>query len=193
MVLILHLLETLPVNGQWEADSMSLFDRLFIPATVLICDPLNSSSKSSDGQQPLPEQLPRSDRKHSTLAGVAAGGKRLSSSSRVVEGVQSKLAPWTCSRWGASSTIVSQVCGLLEDLSRKTSLPEINFFMACGKHPFGETYERDSNILHNPPNLGPLSTMPEAYNLVRVTDIQDPVLGSSNLAAFPFCQGRTTC
>lgn len=38
--------------------------------------------------------------------------------------------------------------------------------MTAGKHPFGESFERDAAILRGQPNLAPLSGHPEACNLV---------------------------
>lgn len=38
--------------------------------------------------------------------------------------------------------------------------------IAGGRHPFGEAYERDANILRGAPNLSALAHMPEALNLV---------------------------
>jgi serine/threonine protein kinase len=40
------------------------------------------------------------------------------------------------------------------------------YCLTAGKHPFGEHYERDTNILRGLCNLAPLHKWPEAYNLV---------------------------
>lgn len=41
------------------------------------------------------------------------------------------------------------------------------YCLTAGKHPFGEQYERDTNILRGLCNLAPLHKWPEATNLVR--------------------------
>jgi serine/threonine-protein kinase/endoribonuclease IRE1 len=40
------------------------------------------------------------------------------------------------------------------------------FCMTGGKHPFGERYSRDGNILSGRPDLFLIAHMPEAYDLV---------------------------
>jgi serine/threonine-protein kinase/endoribonuclease IRE1 len=40
------------------------------------------------------------------------------------------------------------------------------YCLTAGKHPFGEQYERDTNILRGLCNMAPLHKWPEAYNLV---------------------------
>ncbi len=46
----------------------------------------------------------------------------------------------------------------------------LHFCMTGGKHPFGDSFERDMTILRGQPNVAPLQPFPEACNLVRVTD-----------------------
>ena len=43
-----------------------------------------------------------------------------------------------------------------------------------GKHPFGENYERDTNILRGQPNMAPLVHQPEALNLLQAMLHKDP-------------------
>lgn len=45
---------------------------------------------------------------------------------------------------------------------------------AGGKHPFGESYERDSNILRGRSNFSLLHHLPEALNLVSAMVQRDP-------------------
>ncbi len=40
------------------------------------------------------------------------------------------------------------------------------YCITAGRHPFGENYERDTNILRGQPNLRPLQALPDALNLV---------------------------
>ena len=44
----------------------------------------------------------------------------------------------------------------------------IHYCLSGGKHPFGESYERDGNILNREPDLSPLAGhQPEAVNLLQ--------------------------
>lgn len=45
---------------------------------------------------------------------------------------------------------------------------------AGGRHPFGDSYERDANILHGAPSLAALAAQPEACNLVATCLAKDP-------------------
>lgn len=45
---------------------------------------------------------------------------------------------------------------------------------AGGRHPFGDNYERDANILHGAPSLDLLSALPEASHLVSAMLAKDP-------------------
>jgi serine/threonine protein kinase len=51
------------------------------------------------------------------------------------------------------------------------------YCLTAGKHPFGEHYERDTNILRGLCNLAPLHKWPEAYNLVRGKQGQAAAVG----------------
>lgn len=42
----------------------------------------------------------------------------------------------------------------------------LHYCLTAGRHPFGEHYERDTNILRGAANLSALARWPEAANLV---------------------------
>jgi serine/threonine-protein kinase/endoribonuclease IRE1 len=73
------------------------------------------------------------------------------------------------SGWQAPEQLIARGGGVV----RQTRSMDV-FSLGCvlyhclsgGGHPFGEGYERDTNILHRPPSLAPLASMPEAVNLV---------------------------
>lgn len=49
------------------------------------------------------------------------------------------------------------------------------FCISGGRHPFGERFERDSNVLKGAPDLWPLQHMPEAAHLVGALLSPDPL------------------
>jgi serine/threonine-protein kinase/endoribonuclease IRE1 len=48
------------------------------------------------------------------------------------------------------------------------------FIHTGGKHPFGDSYERDVAILRSAPNMAPLSAAPEAANLITAMLAKEP-------------------
>lgn len=48
------------------------------------------------------------------------------------------------------------------------------YCLTGGKHPFGEQYERDTNIMRGLPNLNGLMSQPEAHNLVTAMLSKSP-------------------
>ena len=61
----------------------------------------------------------------------------------------------------------TSVSPLPRPLSRRLTRPSPVRTSAGGRHPFGDSYARDSNILHSAPDLSPLgSHQAEAANLL---------------------------
>ncbi|KAL3940962.1 MAG: hypothetical protein SGBAC_004592 [Bacillariaceae sp.] len=64
--------------------------------------------------------------------------------------------------------------------------------IVLGRHPFGEWYERESNIMHNRPALGPLKELsPDAHDLVIAMLQQNPKLRptAKQICVHPFFWG----
>lgn len=50
----------------------------------------------------------------------------------------------------------------------------LHYCLTGGLHPFGDSYARDGNILHQPPNLTALAAQPEAANLLAAMLLKEP-------------------
>lgn len=62
------------------------------------------------------------------------------------------------------------------------------YCLSGGKHPFGEHYERDTNIIRGHCNLGPLARWPEAVNLLGAMLSKQPLQrpAMAGVLAHPF-------
>jgi len=83
------------------------------------------------------------------------------------------------SGWQAPEQLIARDGGLARQ-SRSMDIFSlgcvIHYCCTGGRHPFGESYERDANILRREPCLAALAPLPEAANLVGAMLLKDPAV-----------------